>query len=317
MRVLARLYVVLSCLVLGLVLGGALFLAAAFFIVPEWVGDMSRQATELLEGVTLASAQAPQDGTGREAQGQGSLPLGGSRELPTAPASPTTTPASLRGNPSGSVWATSPQALSPRQISSEGGPLEAAARVENLGGLGGLESKIRRLESDLALWKDGPRGEAQQAQGWESVSWHQAAQLAAWERLREPLAALAKTLDGRKGKPVFDERSDIRWSAGRLASRLEVLAATLMKAKTKVTPGRARTLDSGTLVNLLLEPGAVSDAEALEYLEEMSPLEGRRFLERVSRLAPERAGPLLRGWRSQELSRGAAKPEDRATTRGS
>jgi hypothetical protein len=84
----------------------------------------------------------------------------------------------------------------------------------------------------------------------------------------------------------------------------------LAQDRAKAKPERSRKLDAGTLVNLLLEPGALSDAEALQYLDEMSPSDGRRVLERLSRLVPERAGPLLRGWKQQgELSGGTFGPK--------
>jgi hypothetical protein len=246
----ARAYVVLSSIAFAGLLGGACFLLAATAIVPEWVQDLSGEVSRLLEKAGGEVAETPSVRAG--------VPRVASVEDEPAPRA---SPALARD------W-TAPLSLE-----------------DSLpGGVGGLHTTLKALQSDIARWKDSDPREGP-AEGRDLAE-----RLEAWERIRAPLFELMASAPKSGGPGRWAQGMDIRSVSGEIAETLAAMAARKRQEARSIL-GR---LDGRTLLRLLLEDGSLSDAEAVGYLGALPEPDALLVLDRLSRLVPDRGARLLR-----------------------
>ena len=258
MRGLMRLYAVAASSLLGLILAGGIFFAAALWMVPEWVQGVARDAAEgiaALAGVPFPAPQAAAlSGPSEPSQVRPEGP-GKAADEASGKAAPTSAPPGLA--PDG-TW----------------------LDVDN------LDSSLRLVEGKISLMREASRGEVPGACASDVEE-----KLAAWERIRRPLIDLLETPAFRRddARPLRRDL-DIRLIAERIVDRLTPRPERSGDAKGDLV----RKLDPRTLVRLLSEDDVVSDPEAVEYLSRCEPAQLQDVIERLSRVAPERAGRLLR-----------------------
>jgi hypothetical protein len=232
MRGLRRIYVVFSCGVFSSLVGGAAFLCAAAWIVPEWLQGASRDLAAAIE--RFAEGGGPREGAG--------------------------------GSPF------------------EGGLVHATLRQG--GDRGDLPTPERHPGRDTWPASTSPTSQETEA----------AAKLTAWESLRPSLRALL-VKEGPEAEAALAADLDIRLAAPLVALRLDRMARSVPDSRATPGPkdGERRPPDSGVLVNLLLDERSMTDEEALSFLTQYPERETSRVIERLSRIAPQRAARLLRG----------------------
>ena len=259
MRGIARLYVLGSCFLFGVLLCSALVTGVALWLVPDWAEGVARALTDRIGRFYPSPAKEKPSG-----------------HLPDLARGPPASASSVLASPLGREAAGATPILDRRS-----GEAEKEVWID----VAALESRLQLLEGTVPSWK-GVVGDEDSKAG--PAEWKE--RLDAWEQVREPLFKFLSATAPSGVKVPFHWSSDIRTVAPQVVDRLKLL----VEEKTSLRRRIVQKLEPRTLVRVLLENQSLSDAQAMEFLSQLSQKDASEVLERLSRVSPETTARLLR-----------------------
>lgn len=179
-----------------------------------------------------------------------------------------------------------PTPLDPEESQSAESREDAAPAPESGATQAEFESRVEKLESDVALLRAIP-GTAPLAERSRIAL----SRLEAWESLREPIFRLLECFSEEGPSAALpDSRADIRTIAGELGSRMERAA----RLRREMAGRLARGLSAGEFLRLALDERVLPTAQAAEYFFLLSPAEASRVLGRLALMRPELGARIVR-----------------------